>query len=135
MTFQRQTGTIIFATAFAMIVALAGCSATPTRPETPGVIFQKPTDVVQKAAVNALTVTGFEIKKSEPLYVEGARPRAMGLFIGSGGETAGVWLESLGPSRTRVRIDTAKSMVGIAGQKNWDNDILAEMEKSLGKRE
>jgi hypothetical protein len=116
-------------------VVLAGCAATPVRPDTQGVVFQSPTDVVQQAAVDALVVTGFDIKKSEPLYVEGFRPRKVGLFVGSGGETAGVWLEPLEAARTRVRVDTAKTVLGIAGQKNWDTAILEEMEKSLGKRE
>lgn len=115
--------------------ALAGCAATPTRPEGGAPVFGKPAPVVQKAAIDALVVTGFEVQKTEPLYVEGFRPRRMGLFVGSGGETAGVWLDPVDNSRTRVRISTAKSVVGIVGQRSWDDAILEEMEKALGKRE
>jgi len=111
----------------------SGCASTPTKPDTQGVVFQKPTGAVQKAAVDALVVTGFDVKKSEPLYIEGFRPRKFGAMVGSGGETVGVWLESLDSSKTRVRVDTAKSFVGIVGQKNWDAEILAEMEKTLRK--
>ena len=118
-----------------IVVAVAGCAATPSRPESPGVVFQKTSDVVQKAAIDALVVTGFDIQKSEPLYVEGFRPHKVGFFVGSGGETVGIWIEPLGSSSTRVRVDTAKSLVGIVGQKNWDTEILAEMEKTLGRRE
>jgi hypothetical protein len=114
---------------------LAGCAATPARPESPGVVFQQPAAVVQSAAVDVLVTTGFDIKKSEPLYIEGFRPRKVGMLVGSGGETVGIWLEALGSSRTRVHVDTAKSLVGVVGQKNWDDAILAELEKSLGKRE
>ncbi len=116
-------------------VALAGCATTPARPEAQGVMFPQPTDVVQKAAVDALVVTGFDVQKSDPLYVEGFRPRKLGLLVGSGGETVGVWLEPVGSATTRVRVDTAKSFVGIVGQKNWDEAILEAMEKSLGKRQ
>lgn len=135
------------------VLAVAGCSATPTKQDAPGaaapgkqepqgaptpakqgaqnIVFRRTADDVEKAAANALVMTGFEIKKEEPLYVEGSRPRALGLLVG---ETVGVRLESLGPSRTRVRIETVMSAVSI-GQKNWDAAVLEEMEKSLGKKE
>jgi glucose/arabinose dehydrogenase len=135
------------------VLAVAGCSATstkqdaqgaaapskqepqgaptPTKQGAQGIVFRRTADDVQKAAANALVMTGFEIKKEEPLYVEGARPRTLGVLAA---ETVGVWLESLGPARTRVRIETAKSAVSI-GQKNWDAAVLEEMEKTLGKRE
>jgi len=121
--------------------ALAGCSAapaekqarsvaTPAKNEATGVVFPRTADDVQKAAANALVMTGFEITKEEPLYVEGAR-RALGVLPA---ETVGVRLESLGPARTRIRIETAKALVGI-GQKDWQAPVLEEMEKALGKRE
>ena len=124
------------ALSISLVAVLTGCASTPSRPQGEGgVLFSRPPGVVQTAAVNALTVSGFEIKKSEPLYVEGFRPRKIGLFVGSGGESAGVWLDPVDGSRTRVRVDTAKSFVGIVGQRSWDDQILAEMEKELGKRE
>jgi len=124
---------MIFSVVLLLVAALTGCASIPTKPEVEGVIFQKPADVVQKAAVDALVVTGFDVKKSDPLYVEGFRPRKVGLFVGSGGETVGIWLESLETSKTRVRVSTAKSLAGVVGQKNWDAEIRAEMEKILGK--
>ena len=87
---------------------------------------------MQKAAVDALTVTGFDIKKQEPTYVEGYRPHKVGLFVGSGGETVGIWLTAQGADKTEVKVRTAKSLVGALGQKNWDDQVLAEMAKSLG---
>jgi hypothetical protein len=122
----------IFLAAF---VAVSGCTATPDKPNTPGVLFRQSAAATQKAAVDALVVTGFDIQKSEPLYVEGSRPHKIGLFVGSGGETVGVWLEPVESTITRVRVDTAKSVVGIVGQKNWDDAVLEEMEKTLGKRQ
>lgn len=112
-------------------LTFAGSSAMPASPEPQGVVFRRSADDVEKAAANALVMTGFEIKKEESLYVEGARPRTLGVLPA---ETVGVRLESLDPTRTRVRIETTKSAVSI-GQKNWDAAVLEEMEKTLGKRE
>ncbi|MFA4846345.1 MAG: hypothetical protein WC654_07375 [Patescibacteria group bacterium] len=111
---------------------VAGCASTPVaRDVTPMTVFQQPIERVQKAAVDALVVTGFDVTKQEPTYVEGFRPRKVGLFVGSGGETVGIWLAEQGRNKTGVRVDTAKSFVGIVGQKNWDTEILNEMNKSL----
>jgi hypothetical protein len=117
------------------LVAMSGCVSTPEKPAAHGAVFPKPTEDVQKAAVDALVVLGFEVKKSDPTYVEGYRPRKVGLFVGSGGETVGIWIEPLGASRTGVRVDTARTFAGGAGQKRWDEDVLKELEKSLGKKE
>lgn len=42
--------------------------------------------------------------------------------------------ESLDPTRTRVRIETRKPVVAF-GTKEWDQPVLEEMERVLGKRE
>jgi hypothetical protein len=113
---------------------VAGCASTPVASEgVPQTVFQQPIEKVQKAAVDALVVTGFDVTKQEPAYVEGFRPRKLGFFVGSGGETAGVWLTEQGQDKTKVKVDTARSLVGIVGQKNWDTEILNEMRKSLAK--
>ncbi len=113
---------------------LAGCSSTPQKPEE-AIIFDKPAPAVQRAAIDSLVVNGFEIQKTEPLYVEGYRPRRVGLIVGSGGETVGVWLDPLNDSKTGVRVDTARTALGLAGQRNWNAEILSEMTKVLGKRD
>jgi hypothetical protein len=100
-----------------------------------GPTYARPAEDVRKAAANALVVLGFDVQKNEPLYLQGYKPRKVGLVVGSGGETVGIWLESLEPSRTRVRIDTAKSALGILGQRGWSADLLAEMERELGRPE
>ena len=75
-----------------LMAFMAGCASTPKATDAKAVaVYQQPIDKVQKAAVDALAVTGFDIKKREPTYVEGSRPRKVGLFVGSGGETVGVW--------------------------------------------
>jgi hypothetical protein len=114
---------------------LAACVSTPARPQVSGVVFPQPLDRARQEVVNTLAVLGFDVKKQEPTYLEGFRPRKVGLLVGSGGETVGVWLEPAGDRRTRVRVDTAKSLAGFVGQKNWDKEVLAELEKALGKSE
>jgi hypothetical protein len=123
------------AVALVMAGGLAGCAGTPTAPTGGGVVFVRPIEEAQKAAADALVVLGFDLKTQAPGHVEGSRPRKFGLFVGSGGETVGVWLEAVGPDRTRVRVDTARTFAGYAGQKRWDADVLAQMAKSLGKAE
>ena len=127
-----KTPRLALVCAAAFLVALAGCSSTPEAKDAKTTAtFPHPIAKVQQAAVDALTVTGFDIKKQEPTYVEGTRPRKMGLFVGSGGETVGVWLTALSPEQTEVKVDTAKTFVGGAGQKSWDKQVLEEMTKSL----
>jgi hypothetical protein len=119
------------------LASLAGCTATPTKPaETvPGVVYDKPEAAVQKAAVDALVANGFEIKTTQADYVGGSRPHKMGAVVGSGGESAGVWLTPMGADKTAVKVDTAKSTLGYLGQKSWNTEILAEMDKSVGPHE
>lgn len=115
------------------LVALAGCSATPTRPSNaPSIVYNKGEAAVQQAAVDALVANGFEIDGSGSDYVGGSRPHKMGLLVGSGGESAGVWLSPLDRGKTAVSVSTAKSLLGIVGQKNWDAEIIAEMDRRLG---
>lgn len=121
----------------ACVLGLAACSATPTKPSDskPSVTYDKPEAQVQKAAIDALTDNGFVISKSDAELIEGARPHKVGGFVGSGGESAGVWLSAQGADKTVVKVSTAKSFVGMAGQKNWDKEIIAAMDKSLGSHE
>jgi hypothetical protein len=116
-------------------LALAGCTATPVRSQATQLVFQQPSHVVQKAGIDALAVNGFEITKTEPLYIEGYRPRTWGFFCTPGGETAGIWLEQIGPSQTKVWTNTAISSFGRLCQKDWTEKILSEMNKALEKRQ
>lgn len=111
---------------------LGGCASTPDESDAMTATFDKPVAPVHDAAVHALTARGFEITRNEPLYIEGFRSRKIGLFVGSGGETVGVWLMGESAQRTGVRIDTAKSMVGYVGQKDWTEAILSDMRHELG---
>ncbi len=121
----------------ACVLGLAACTATPTKPSdgTPSFVYDKPEAQVQKAAIDALTDNGFVISKSDAELVEGSRPHKVGALVGSGGESAGVWLSAEGADKTSVKVSTAKSLVGIVGQKDWDKEIIASMDKSLGSHE
>jgi hypothetical protein len=93
--------------------------------------FDQPMTAVHKAAADALTVIGCTIKKDDPAYVEGKRDRKIGAFVGSGGETVTVTLSDAGGGKVAVDIRTAKTFVGLAGQKNWDQPVLDEITKQL----
>ena len=114
------------------LLLVAGCTATPTvNDATEPAIFNHPVDTVHSASVTALTVTGFDVTKDEATYIEGSRPRKMGLLVGSGGETVGIWITEQNAESSLVRVQTAKSFVGSLGQKNWDAKILEEIQKTL----
>jgi hypothetical protein len=122
--------------AFVLGVALivVACSSTPKKPaEGMGMLFNQPIDAVRTATANALAVHGFNIEEQTDTYLRGSRPRKIGFFVGSGGETVGIWLDALDEGRTRVMVSTAKSFVGYAGQKNWDDDIYFEIRQDLTK--
>ena len=55
----------------ACLVVLTGCRSTPTKPAS-AMLVDRPVESVQKAAVNALVVTGFDITRQEPLFAGGA---------------------------------------------------------------
>jgi hypothetical protein len=95
------------------------------------VTFDHPPEAVQKAAIDALTVVGVELKKQEPLFLEGKRRNKMGLMVGSGGEVLSVALTPIDGGKTQAKIRTTKTFVGRAGQKVWDQPIADEMTKSL----
>ena len=97
------------------------------------VSFSHPLATVHQAAQRALVFVGCELKKNEEFYISGRRPNKMGLFVGSGGETVEVFLYPDSPTETRVWVDTDLSFVGIAGQQDWNERVLAEIKNILNK--
>src|SRR5688572_15944037 len=93
------------------------------------VTFDQPIEVVQKAAVDALTVVGVTIDKQEPALIAGKRKNKMGFMMGSGGEILSVALTVINENKTEAKIRTTKTFVGRAGQKVWDQTIIDEMNK------
>jgi len=125
----------LFRTTIAAVAALvlANFAAGTASAEDKGVqaTLKYSVETVQKAAADALTVIGCEIKKNDAGYVEGYRSHKIGVFVGSGGETVSVKVTAGSDGATNVDIRTKKSFVGMAGQKNWDQPVLDEMTKSL----
>jgi hypothetical protein len=87
-------------------------------------MFANSPEDVQKAVMQALIALGFKIEDSGPEHVHGQRPPGM--------ETARVWIEPAGEGRARVIVETDKSGFGVIFQKNWNDEILAQIEKNLG---
>ena len=85
--------------------------------------------------MNALVTTGFDVERTEPLYIEGYRPRRWGLVAGSGGETVAIWLEWESPNRTRMSIDTGQTFLGGAGQKNWNYEVFNAIHRELERKD
>ena len=92
-----------------------------------------PLSASHTSAENSLSVSGFKVTKSDDTFLEAERPRHMGLFVGSGGEICRVWLKSTAPDETEVKVDSIKTFVGMAGQKEWDSTVLAEILRDLNK--
>ena len=128
---KRVIPSLLLLATFAALTGCASSSSSPPKAES-AVYFNQPMDKVQTAAINAATVLGFEIKKQQPDYIEGVRPRKLGLAVGSGGEKVEVWLTTSGDGKIGVKVRTGKTLLGYAGQRNWDDEMLAEMRKELG---
>ena len=117
---------------FLMTLFISSCASTPKQTDDDlHEVFYETMEDTQAAAVDALTALGFKVKKDETNYVEGYRPLKVGLSARSGGETVGVWIKPVGKDKVDVKVGTAKSRLGIVGQKTWDDIIIAEMKKAL----
>ena len=122
-----------FGTLVLISALVAACATAPTLDKAgPGTLFEHPIAQVQKAAVEALAENGFDMKEKQATYVEGKRPHKVGVLVGSGGETVGVWLTANGGTETGVKVDTTKSSFGYLGQENWNDRILEAMRQTLG---
>ncbi len=124
----------LFKTVLIFLIALlvSSCASTPEQSDDDlHEVFYETMEDTQAAAVDALTALGFKVKKNGTNYVEGYRPIKVDLSARSGGETIGVWLNAVGKDKVDVKVNTAKSRLGIVGQKTWDNELIAEMKKAL----
>ncbi len=111
-----------------LVCFMSGCASVPKQPELKeGIVVEKNLTDAKASALDALVVNGFEVQKDTETYVQGKRPNKIGLFVGSGGETVGIWLEVMDDNKTRVLIQNKKSLVGYIGQQNWEREIRKEM--------
>jgi hypothetical protein len=95
--------------------------------------FAQPLPRVREAALRALTTVGCEIHQKQDYFVSGSRPHHMGLIVGSGGETVQIYMLPQSEGITQVWVNTNKTLLGIAGQRDWDERTLEEMKNLLGK--
>ncbi len=97
----------------------------------PPTTFAQPLARVNEAAARALVSVGCVVKRQESYFASGFRPQKMGLFVGSGGETVKIFMLPQGDKVTNVWVDTDLSFVGMAGQQNWNKQVLAELSNLL----
>lgn len=129
---MKQIYSITTVLIFLLASFISGCASTPQQSdENLNEVFYETMENTQAAAVDALTALGFKVKKNEANYVEGYRPIKVDLSARSGGETIGVWINPVGKDKVDVKVNTAKSRLGIVGQKTWNNELIAEMKKAL----
>jgi hypothetical protein len=122
---------ITIAILFAISLTACGTSPQKSTPEMKGQLFAAPADKVYAASTTALGVLECGFSTNTPTYIACTRERKMGVMVGSGGETISVYIEAKTPTSSEVKVDTAKHFVGILGQSNWDDEVLAEIEKAL----
>ncbi|MBP9914179.1 MAG: hypothetical protein KBF26_12325 [Opitutaceae bacterium] len=79
------------------------------------------------AALQALAGIGCEIKKDTADLIEGKRSNKIGLAVGSGGEKLFVAIKDLGEGQTEVKVTTKKTMLGIVGQKHWNDEVAKQI--------
>ncbi|MCA9405725.1 MAG: hypothetical protein KC684_04250 [Candidatus Omnitrophica bacterium] len=110
------------------IFFVTGCASTPKMPEqSEAIVINSAMEETRQKALDALIVNGFELQEQSEGYIQGKRPNKIGLFVGSGGEIIGIWLESVSDNKTRVLIRKKKTMMGYVGQKNWEKEIRKEI--------
>ena len=102
-------------------------STSSTVTPSDAIVLQKSLPEAHMSALHALSTIGAKVSSNKPGYLEGRRPNKMGLMVGSGGETVKIWLTAQGSRQTLVKVKTKKSIVGIAGQKNWDSEVIRAM--------
>jgi len=93
------------------------------------VLAAKP-EAVHAAALQALAGIGCEIKKDAADAIEGKRPNKVGLAVGSGGEKLFVAIKDLGNGKTELKVTTKKTLLGIVGQKLWNEEVAKQIRET-----
>ncbi|HYP17816.1 MAG TPA: hypothetical protein VEQ65_11450, partial [Opitutus sp.] len=79
----------------------------------------------------ALAAIGCKVKTDTPTQIEGKRSNKVGLAVGSGGEKLFVSIKELGEGKTEVKVVTKKTMVGIVGQKLWNEEVAQHIRDAI----
>lgn len=109
----------------------SGAAEKETKKNTTIVVVSASPEKVHSAALEALAAIGCTVKKDTPAEIEGKRANKVGLAVGSGGEKLFVSIKSLGENKTEVTVITKKTMVGIVGQKLWNEEVANHIRDAL----
>lgn len=94
-------------------------------------VFSAPVEDVRVATLAAMKKYGFEMKDESGNEFKAKRSNKVGLVVGSGGERMLASVNPLDDGTVEVRVQTKKTFVGIAGQKNWDDEVMDAIKESL----
>jgi len=93
--------------------------------------FNASPEAVKEATLAAMQKNGFSLKDMAGMSIEGKRSNKVGLMVGSGGEKMYADIKALENGMTEVRVRTKKTFVGLAGQKNWDDEVMDMISEAL----
>jgi hypothetical protein len=51
--------------------------------------------------------------------------------VGSGGEKLFVWIKDVGEGKTELKVTTKKTLVGIVGQKLWNEQVANQVRDAV----
>lgn len=86
---------------------------------------------VHAAVLEALASVGATVKKDTPTEIESKRSNKVGFVVGSGGEKILVSIKDLGQGKTELKVVTKKTVLGIAGQKLWNDEVANKVRDAL----
>ncbi len=111
--------------------ASADAEEKETKKNTTIIVLNATPAKVHEAALMALASVGCKVKQDTPTRIEGKRSNKVGLAVGSGGEKLFVDIKDLGDGKTEVKVVTKKTMVGIVGQKLWNEEVAGKIRDAV----
>lgn len=102
-----------------------------TKKNTTILVLNAAPEKVHEAALMALASVGCKVKQDTPTRIEGKRSNKVGLAVGSGGEKLFVDIKDLGDGKTELKVVTKKTMVGIVGQKLWNEEVAGKIRDAV----
>ena len=91
--------------------------------------FDAPFDLVWRAVIDATQQKGLEILNAGRArgYIAARRTVRVETF----GENVGVWVTSVGPSRTQVEVVSRQAGPPVLWLKNWENEIIRSIAANI----
>src|SRR5688572_24305181 len=110
----------------AVLAFAMGCSSPRTVANLEGrgtkQEFSYPYDVVWRAAVDAAQQGELQVLNAD--RERGFISARRGVQVETFGENVGIWVRSLGPSRSQVEVASRQAGPPVMWLKNWENEIL-----------